>query len=355
MKEERKNLLVKCFLCVTALNLPVFCWGEADGELYLIERRVDSQSSVERDAVARDALIGLLTKVTGLRNIPRSLKIKDALKGSSAFYSGFSYKPDNDGRGFLITYDFDKHLILDLIVEAKLPYWWSVRPRVVIWLALDHSSQEILSGTDSHGFVRSLRERAVARGIEVELPIMDVQDRSLVSFKKIMSGIAHQIDQASTRYAADIYLVGKIREMEFSMDEPYFEGQWEFWLDNEFLTTDFKSLTVQEAAELGIDLVVDAVVANEAVFAVEQKKYQWVVNGIDSIDQYIQLKNIFEDLEFVDTFFVKKLSVNQVMFSISTRASEKKIVELLAKQKVLVENPFYRGPGLGFHIGEGFN
>ena len=139
------------------------------------------------------------------------------------------------------------------------------------------------------------------------------------------------------------------------MDEPYFEGQWEFWLDNEFLTTDFKSLTVQEAAKLGVDLVVDAVVANDAVFAVEQKKYQWVVDGIDSIDQYIQLKNIFEDLEFVDTFFVKKLSVNQVMFSISTRASEKKIVELLAKQKVLVENPFYRGPGLGFHIGEGFN
>ena len=33
----------------------------------------------------------------------------------------------------------------------------------------------------------------------------------------------------------------------------------------------------------------------------------------------------------------------------------KKIVELLAKRKVLVENPFYRGPGLGFKIGEGFN
>jgi len=52
---------------------------------------------------------------------------------------------------------------------------------------------------------------------------------------------------------------------------------------------------------------------------------------------------------------LEKLSVDQVVFSISTRASEKKIVELLAKRKVLVENPFYRGPGLGFKIGEGFN
>ena len=94
--------LVKCLLCVMILNLPVFCWGEADGELYLVEREVDSQSSVERDSVAKDALIGLLTKVTGLRNVPRSLKIKEALNGPAAFYSGFSYKPDNEGDGFLI-------------------------------------------------------------------------------------------------------------------------------------------------------------------------------------------------------------------------------------------------------------
>ena len=347
--------LVKCLLCVMILNLPFFCWGEADGELYLVEREVDSQSSAERDSVAKDALIGLLTKVTGLRNVPRSLKIKEALNGPAAFYSGFSYKPNNEGDGFLITYDFDKYLILDLINEAKLPYWWSVRPRVVIWLALDHSSQEILSSSDSHGFVRDLRERAIARGIEVDLPIMDVKDRSFVSYKELMSGIAHQIDQASTRYAADIYLVGKVKEMEFSMDEPFFEGRWEFWFDDEFLTADFKSLTVQEAAELGIDLVVDAVVANDAVFALQQQEYQWVVTGIGSVHEYVRLKNIFEDLEFIDTFFLEKLSVDQVVFSISTRASEKKIVELLAKRKVLVENPFYRGPGLGFKIGEGFN
>ncbi len=347
--------LVKCLLCVMILNLPVFCWGEADGELYLVERQVDSQSSAERDMVAKDALIGLLTKVTGLRHIPRSQKIKKALNAPAAFYSGFSYKPYNDGDGFLITYDFDKYLVLDLIGEAKLPYWWSVRPKVIIWLALDHSSQEIIGSSDSHGFVQHLRERAIARGIQAELPIMDVKDLSLVSYKELMSGIAHQIDQASTRYAADIYLVGKVKEMEFSMDEPFFEGRWEFWFDDEFLTTDFESLTVQEAAELGVDFVVDAVVASDAVFALEQQEYQWVVTGIDSVDEYVRLKNIFEDLEFIDTFFLEKLSVDQVAFSISTRASEKKIVELFAKQKVLVENPFYRGPGLGFQIGEGFN
>ena len=64
---------------------------------------------------------------------------------------------------------------------------------------------------------------------------------------------------------------------------------------------------------------------------------------------------IFQDFEFIERFFLKKLSLGQVTFNISTRASEKKIVELLSKRKVLVENPFYRGPGLGFQIGEGFN
>ena len=355
MREEWINHLVKNLLCALTLNLLPIAWGAADGELYLVELEVDSQSSVERDLGAKNALIDLLTRVTGLRNIPRSQKIKEALKRPSAYYSGFSYRPNNDAGGFLITYDFDRYLVLDLIAEAKLPYWWSARPGIVIWLALNHSSQEILSSSDSHSFVQHLRERAIKRGIKAELPIMDVQDQRLISYKGLMSGIAHQIDQASTRYAADIYLVGKVKEIEFSMDEPFFEGRWEFWFDNEFLTAKFKSLTAREAAEFGIDFLVDAVVASDAVFALEQQEYQWVVAGIDSVEEYIQLKNIFEDFEFIDRFFLKKLSVDQVMFNISTRASEKKIVELLSKRKVLVENPFYRGPGLGFQIGEGFN
>ena len=357
MREEWINHLVKNLLCILTLNLLPVAWGSADGELYLVELEVDSQSSVERDLGAKNALIDLLTKVTGLRNIPRSQKIIEALKRPSAYYSGFSYKsnPNNDNGGFLISYDFDKYLVLDLIVEAKLPYWWTARPGIIIWLALDDSSQTILSSSDSHSFVRHLRERAMERGIKAELPIMDVQDQKLISYKGLMSGIAHQIDEASTRYAADIYLVGKVREMEFSMDEPFFEGRWEFWFENEFLSADFKGITAPEAAELGIDFVVDAVVANDAVFALEEQEYQWAVAGIDSVDEYIRLKNIFEDLEFIDSFFLKKLSLGQVTFNISTRASEKKIVELLSKRKVLVENPFYRGPGLGFQIGEGFN
>ena len=50
--------------------------------------------------------------------------------------------------------------------------------------------------------------------------------------------------------------------------------------------------------------MVDAVVANDVVFALEQQEYQWVVTGIDSVDEYVRLKNIFEDLEFIDTFFL---------------------------------------------------
>ena len=147
MREEWINQLVKNLLCILLLNLLPVAWGAADGELYLVELEVDSQSSVERDLGAKNALIDLLTKVTGLRNIPRSQKIREALKRPSVYYSGFSYTPNpkSDSGGFLISYDFDKYLVLDLIVEAKLPYWWSARPGIIIWLALEDSSQTILS------------------------------------------------------------------------------------------------------------------------------------------------------------------------------------------------------------------
>ena len=55
MREEWLNHLVKTLLCMLTLNLLPIVWGASDGELYLVELEVDSQSPVERDLVAQEA------------------------------------------------------------------------------------------------------------------------------------------------------------------------------------------------------------------------------------------------------------------------------------------------------------
>ncbi len=330
-----------------------FSWATAPDDLFLIEIEVSTQTEKDRETAAQLALLRLLTKVTGIKSIPRIEEISAALRRPSAFYSGFSYKESEETLDFTITYNFDKNLVLDLVKKANLPYWWSNRPKVLVWLALDDGSEKILSSSDSHVMHAFLQERAEERGISLELPIMDVPDRRLISYKELKAGIAYRIDEASHRYLGDVSLIGKARASEFSIDQPYFDGSWEFWIENELFNVGFTGVTAREGARIGVDLVADTFAAKYALFSSSMRKYDWIISGINNLSKYADLKNYFESLEIIDEFFVSSLSRDQVRISISSRASEQKIKELLVKKKVIFVDPFHRGPEMRFRWGEG--
>jgi len=330
-----------------------YSWGVSDETLFKVELAVNSQTEKERENNAQRALLRLLTKVTGLRNIPRSEEVLVSLKEPGRFYSGFSYKENAETQDFTITYNFDKNLVLDLVKESNLPYWWSDRPQVIVWLALEEGSEKILSSSDNHVFQALLRERADDRGINLQLPIMDVEDRRLTSYKEIRSGLAYNIDAASVRYSSNVSLVGKAKASELSLDDPYFDGSWEFWFEDEHFIVDFESLSARESARIGVDLVADIFASRFAVFSGSQRNYNWIITGITDLSGYASLKKYFENLEIIDEFFVSSLSRDQVTLSISSRASEEKIRDLLVKKKVIHVDPFYRGPDSRFRWGRG--
>ena len=327
--------------------------SSTEGTFFSIDLEVSSQSEKERISTARTALLRLLTKTTGIKSIPRSEEILAAVDKPEAFYSGFSYKKNDETQGFTITYDFDENLVLGLIKRSNLPFWWSNRPNVIVWLGLDDGVKKILSSSDSHFLKKSLQERAVSRGISVQLPIMDLPDRRLVSYKEVKSGIAYNIDTASDRYAGNVSLVGTAKVSESSLDEPYFDGSWEFWFGNEHFEVDFKQVTAREGAQIGVDLVADVFAAKFAIYSGADKTFDWVISGVNDLSKYADLKNYFENLEIIDGFLVRGLARDQIKLRISSRASESKLVELLVREKVIFLEPFHRGPNALFQWKKG--
>ena len=88
--------------------------SSTEGTFFSIDLEVSSQSEKERTSAAGTALLRLLTKTTGIKSIPRSEDILAAVDKPEAFYSGFSYKKNDETQGFTITYDFDENLVLGL-------------------------------------------------------------------------------------------------------------------------------------------------------------------------------------------------------------------------------------------------
>jgi hypothetical protein len=340
------------FFCFLSWVVP-HSWGEPQDDLFLIELEVATQEEKERANEAKRALLRLLTKVTGVKSIPRSERVLAALNRPEAFYSGFSYRENNETQNFTITYNFDKSLVLDLVRRSNLPYWWGKRPNVIVWLALDEGTEKILSSSDRHVMGAFLRKRAKARGVSLKFPIMDVPDRRLVPYKELKSGIAYEIDAASLRYLGDVSLIGLAKTAESALDEPYFDGTWEFWFENEHFSIDFEGVTAREGARIGVDLIADVFAAKFAVFSGLENEYSWVISGITDLKKYADLRHYFEKLEIIDELFIIKLSSDQVTLKITSRASEKKIRELLLNKKVIVADSFHRGPNTRFRWGEG--
>ena len=77
-----------------------------------------------------------------------------------------------------------------LVREANLPLWWNIRPKILTWVALDDGETRILAADEQHLLVGALQNRAKVRGISNTLPLMDINDLQLISYKEIKTGTA---------------------------------------------------------------------------------------------------------------------------------------------------------------------
>jgi hypothetical protein len=223
--------------------------------------------------------------------------------------------------------EFESATLRGLLTDAGLPMLGPNRPTVMLWavekgvLGTDHLSQ----GSD---WVTILNDAASRRAVALSLPLVDLEDRSLVAVENVSQANEQVLKQASKRYDASAVLALTI---EGDADAPVLN--WHWWLNDQM---DSGRITAQSPAAVADQLmlaVADRVFEQYAVApaaSAEGSDWEVVVDGIDSVDEFAGLQRTLQQLGSKNPPQVLSVDGDQVRLALDFSGTEVQLERLLA-------------------------
>ncbi len=335
----RKTHILRSFaaICLSiGVLLPHSGWAyEAVDWLYSVDVPVEAQSAEERERVASTGLLRVLTRVTGLRSVPRNEQIVEALAKPDRYYSEFVFFDQTDDEGLDQLYlriVFQREAILGLISRAQLPVWWNRRPEILVWVVVDDGTGRRILGDDStEPLVEALRSVSRDRGVHLTLPLMDLDDAMTISAGEVWGRARNAIQRASGRYSPDVVLTGRVRRAATG-DLLLYDGDWQVAQIDLNFTARVEKASDSEAAEAALNGVVDRLVERFAVLPRGEQIQTLAVSGIAGAEGYAEMLSYLESLEFVQDLAITGVQDNTLSVEIVTHAGMEQLMELLASE-----------------------
>ncbi|MBL4851975.1 MAG: DUF2066 domain-containing protein [Gammaproteobacteria bacterium] len=265
---------------------------------------VSDQGDTERQRGLQRALAQVLVKLSGSRSVLVEAQVKQAINKPLRYLSQFGYS--NDSGAQRLNVEFDETAVNDLLLNNNLPLWQAERPSVLLWLVVEKANKRQLIGANSHPHTQDAIEQSMQRrGIPYFLPLLDLDDRALVSVAEVWGGFRDVIRQASIRYSPEATVIGRLYQA---------AGGWRsHWsLLNEDGSTDiWDAEGNNEAAVLaaGIDALADRL-GRRYASRIDNTRRAIVtlsVNNISGVEDYAKALAYLESLNFVD-----RVSVHEV-------------------------------------------
>lgn len=321
------GLLVIILATVLAAHSIPTAWAVEMASLYTAQVPLDPEATDARDRAYEQALIEVLTRVSGSElSVDREL-FDDLFPNPAAYV--VQYRPGEDDTLWV---SFDGKAIENTLRRSSLQVWGSDRPLTIVWLAVDWGGgrREIIAADDperNSGAARSidrnqrLRQRvldvAERRGLPVVFPLLDSEDLKNVSFSDIWGGFDNQLLAASKRYEANSILVGRVRPASSQRND------WSYYL----IGTEHNWTGEPEQV---FGLVGDLLSAEFATGGDAPLRLVDVsISGIDSVDAYGAVQQIFAGLNLIENFSITSVDGDQIHYNVATRAGAERLQRAL--------------------------
>jgi hypothetical protein len=175
-----------------------------------------------RDAIQR-AMAEVVTRVTGTRLAAGAPELEPLISNAQDYLASFGYRSAGEALVSFLPTEVER-----ILAANNWPVWGTERPLTSIWVAVTDQFGEralLSDGTLDTGYEHSehmttllegyrseLLEAALARGVPVVLPALDVQDIAVVDFFDVWELMFGTIQNAALRYGADAFAVARVRE-----------------------------------------------------------------------------------------------------------------------------------------------
>jgi hypothetical protein len=329
---------VKKKLLIIVLLQFFFAVAVADDVLYSGEVAVSSQGETDRAEAIPAALIQVLQKVSGQREMPVSPVLEDALANADKLMLSFSYLyPERTGpdgnvkRELRLAIQFMPAEIDRIIRQAGLPRWQRERPAVQIWAVVDDGIKRELKPLEYAYAWESMQDIAAMRGLPLSWPELDEEERQLVDMRLVWGGFT---DYLVERWApADGVAIIAIRR-----EGPLWTLRWNVAGNGQNWAWRNSDQELMFALAQGVHQMADQIAAANSIAATEQGSWtiDLTIGGLVNATNYAECLNYLQGLNLVTAVDVLGAEPGRVQFRLQLNASTEYLEEALNRGTVLL-------------------
>lgn len=323
-------------VCLLAVSRPVM--GQAVGisgeALYEARVVLEDRSAETRQAGIREAGRVVLTRITGERHPDRIEALSSVLEGIDGLVQRFQWETTGSGEPRLWV-RFDAGAVDRAVRDSGHPLWGRERPRVLVWLAIrDGGERDLLTEGDVTVRAPNLAGAARQRGLPLIFPLMDLEDRSEVSFADVWGGFDERVLEASRRYSPNAILIGRVE----TAGGGDWRGRWSLYQPDGVLR--WRSEPAPRGKILG-EGVHEAANRLARRFAVagdmgSGDAIRIRIRGLSTVEDYVRAERHLQDLTPVEAVQLQSLTGDGAVFRIQSRGGRMSLEQAIELRGELI-------------------
>ena len=309
--------------------------------LYETEVAWSDHDAEDRASTFRQALRQVLVKITGMRRFPDAERIDTLIENAPGLVQQYQLRTVELRHGEATVQEprlwvrFDEAAVDRLVRETGLAAWSSTRPSVLAWVVAEEDGTPRMVGAEgTERIAEMLRGGAASRGVPLVLPLLDLEDRTLVGPPELWMEAEDRVRAASERYQPGSILIGRIDhgvlwESQWSLLLPGAAQRWQ----NE---GDILALVLDE----GVQEAIDALATHHASSTPEAGSSAIVVSvsGVHDFMGYARTMRYLESLDEVESVDVLAVVSGRLRLGLKLRTGVAGLRGLLALGSTLAED-----------------
>lgn len=224
------SVQLKKLLFVVAILLSFKLWSVEVTGLYQYNVIVENKTISQKQSASKNALLGVLKKVSGQQIDNAHEEVQTALNESVHYVLKYEYVESTSG--LMLNVIFQQKKVDALIKQLDLPVWGNRRPLTLIWLAVEENYQRELVTKDTYPQLKQLVEiNADNHGLPIITPLLDLEDMLAVSVTDVWANFPAPIIAASARYTPEKIISARLFQ---PAQSHYWQLDWQFTDENEY-------------------------------------------------------------------------------------------------------------------------
>lgn len=215
---------------------------------------VSDQSLNSQQQAGKKALAQVFVKLSGNPQVLSEQEVERAIDNYERFLTASSFLRIDNKLIFEAT--FNRQKVENLLMASGLSVWASLRPSSILWLATktDLNNKQILyqnqqaidaSKAQTESLATLVQLQAYARGVEIILPIGDLEDTSRISVYDVWNQFVSYLHENSRRYEADYLISATLEPYSYTQHQEHLSRQAQLQLQYE---AELQAISTQQNA-----------------------------------------------------------------------------------------------------------